>query len=168
MRCPCGRRTGPARESSMLFISYGTRAGPVRDPQVCSTASLPTRKGIDTCRICKNHTWASHAAYGARMSPLRYPHGLFKDCLRSLNSYGGRKFIMLALKLYRPRTGGKIHMVLHRPRTGPVRRRTDFCSKQAGNSLGTARTGPGSVMWLGHMWNMRLLIHSQTYAVPKL
>ena len=127
----------------MFFISYGTRAGPVRDPQGCRKASLWTRKGIDKTIICKNPTWASHVAYGARTGHLRYPHGLFKDCLRSLNPYEGRKVIMLALKLYRPRTGGKIHTVPHGPRTCPVRRRTDFCSKQAGNSLGKPVRGPG-------------------------
>ena len=28
VRCPCGHRAGPARESSMFFISYGTLRGP--------------------------------------------------------------------------------------------------------------------------------------------
>ena len=32
VRCPYGRRTGPARESQMFFISYGARAGPARVP----------------------------------------------------------------------------------------------------------------------------------------
>ena len=32
VRCPYGHRTDPARESSMFFISYRTRAGPARGP----------------------------------------------------------------------------------------------------------------------------------------
>ena len=43
VRCPCGHRTGPARESAMFLISYGTRMGLVRDPQVCRMAPLRTR-----------------------------------------------------------------------------------------------------------------------------
>ena len=55
----------------------------------------------------------------------RSPHGLSTGCLRRApygrqNSYG--------------------------PRTGPVSGRTIFVQ----NSPGTVRTGPGSMMWLGH------------------
>ena len=38
VRCPYGHRAGPARESSILFVSYGIRSGPVRDPQGCTLA----------------------------------------------------------------------------------------------------------------------------------
>ena len=51
VRRPCGRRTGPARESQMFFISCGIRTGPVRDPQACRTAPLRARQGMDTTRI---------------------------------------------------------------------------------------------------------------------
>ena len=43
-----------------------------------------------------------------------------------------------------PVQGGKIRTALHGARMGPVRGRTIF----AQNSHGTARTGPGSMMWL--------------------
>ena len=55
--------------------------------------------------------------------PLKAPYGLLTDCLR----------------------GGKI------PLTGPVSGLTyAFSSKQSVNIPGTARTGPGSMTWLGH------------------
>ena len=81
VRCPYGRRTGPARESQMFFISYGILTGPVRDPQGCRTAPLRARKGIDTTIICKNPARASYVAvrdpYGPRAGPARVVHGLF-------------------------------------------------------------------------------------------
>ena len=145
MRCPCGSLTGPVRESPMFFIIYGTRTGPVRDPQWCRTAPLRTRKGIDTTRLCKNLVWTWYMA-------LRAPHGMFTGCLWYLNPYGARKLIMDALKLYGHRTGRQNSYGAargpygHRVRTGPVSGRTIFVQ----NSPGTARTGPGSVMWLRH------------------
>ena len=73
--------TGPARESSMFFISYGARTGPVRNPQWCRTAPLRARKGIDTTTIGKNPARASYLAvrvpYGSLMVPARAVHGLF-------------------------------------------------------------------------------------------
>ena len=74
---------GPARESSMFFISYGTHTGPVRDPQGRRrTTSLRTRKGIDTARIDKNPARASYLAvwgpYGPLTVPARAVHGLFR------------------------------------------------------------------------------------------
>ena len=45
-----------------------------------------------------------------------------------------------------PVRGGKIRMAPHGVRAGPVSGRTIFVQ----NSPGTARTGPGSVMWLRH------------------
>ena len=147
---PCGHRTGPVRESSMFFISYGTRTGPVRDPQGCRTAPLRTRKGIDTTRIGKNPARASYFAVRGRTGPVRGPHGLFTGCLKSLNPYGARKLIMHALKLYGPRTGRQNSYGAARGPCGPREWTYDFCSKQPVNSPGTARTGPGSVMWLRH------------------
>ena len=62
LRIPWVPRAGPARKSSMFFISYGTRTGPVRDPQGCRTAALRTRKGIDTTRIGKTPARVSYLA----------------------------------------------------------------------------------------------------------
>ena len=113
--------------------------GPVRDPQGCRTAplSIRTRKGIDTTRIGKNPARASSFA-------VRGPYGLFTDCLKSLNPYRARKLIMHALKFYGPHTGRQYSYGAARGPCG----RTIFFSKQHVNSPGTARTGPGSVMWL--------------------
>ena len=70
-----GARTGLARESSMFFISHGTRTGPVRDPQGCRTAPLRARKGVNTTTIGKNPARASYLAvrgpYGPRMGCSR-------------------------------------------------------------------------------------------------
>ena len=128
MRCPYEHRMGPARESSMFFISYGTRTGPVHDPQGCHTVSLWTRKGIDTTIIA----WASYLA-------VRSPYGPRMGCLQSLNPYGARKLIMHALKLYGPHTGRQNS---YGTVQGPCRPREwtyDLCSKQPGNSRYGAR-----------------------------
>ena len=117
----------------MFFISYGARMGPVRDPQGCRTAALRTRKGIHTIRIGKTPARASYLA-------VRAPYGLFPSCLWTQNPYGARKLIMHALKLYGPRTGRQNSY------GAPVSGRTVFVQ----NSPGTARTGPGGVMWLRH------------------
>ena len=69
VRCPYGRRTGPARESQMFFVPYGVRTGPVRDPQGCRTAHLQAHKGIDTTIICKNHARASYVVVRALCGP---------------------------------------------------------------------------------------------------
>ena len=78
----CGACTGPVQESSMFFISYGTRMGPVRDPQGCRTAPLRTRKGIDKTRIGKNpaRVWyfAVRAPCGPSTVPARAVHRLCK------------------------------------------------------------------------------------------
>ena len=141
VRCPYGRRTGPAWESSMFFVSYGTRAEPTRVP--CGTLT------IDTSRNCKN-TGSFMWPHGSRTGPLHSPHGLFTGCLRSLNSYGARKLIMYALKLYGPRTWGQNSYCAARGPCGPCVSTYYFCLKQPGNSPGTARTGPGIMMRLGH------------------
>ena len=60
VRCPCGHRTDPARESSMFFISYGIRTGPVRDPQGCRTTPLRTHEGIGTTKIGINLARATY------------------------------------------------------------------------------------------------------------
>ena len=128
-----------AREPSMFFILYGTRTGPVQDPQGCCTTPLRTRKGIDTTRIDKNPARASYLA-------VRGPHWLFTGCLGCQNPYGARKLIIYALNPTAPVRRGKIRTAPHEASAGPVSGRTIFVQ----NSPGTARTGPGSVMWLGH------------------
>ena len=151
VRCPCGRRTGLARESQMFFISYGIRTGPVRDPQGCRAAPLRARKGIDTTRIWKNAAWASYVA-------VRGPYGpraLFTGCLWYLNPNGARELIMHALKLYGPRTGRQNSYGAARAPYGPREWTCDFCSKQPRNNPGTTRTGPGSVMW----WKSNYIHH---------
>ena len=150
MRGPHGHRTGPERKSSMFFISYGTctrpcgtRKGAVRQPygHVRELTPPELAKLPHGCRI-----WP----YGARTGPLRAPQGLFKGCLQYLNPYGTRKLIMHALNFYGPRTGRQNSSGAARGPCGPCEWTYDFCSKQSGNSPGTARTGPGSVMWLRH------------------
>ena len=138
VRCPYGHRTGPAR-GSMFFISYRTRTGPVRDPQGCRTTPLWTRKGIDTTIIGKNPAWASYLAVRGRTGPLRFPHGLFTGWLQSLNLDGARKLIMLALKLYGPRTGRQNSYGAARGPCGLRECTYGFCSKQPGNSPYRAR-----------------------------
>ena len=125
-RCPCGHRAGPVREPSMFFISYGTRTGPVRDPQGCRTAPLRTRKGINSARIGKIQHGRRIWPYGSRTGHLRLSHGLFTGCLTSLNPYEARKLKMHALKLCGPRTGRQNSYGTARARAGPVRGRTIF------------------------------------------
>ena len=127
----------------MFIITYGTRTGPVRDPQGWRTAPLRTRKGIDPTIIGKNPARASYLAVRGPYGPLRPPHGLFTGCLQYLNPYGARRLIMHAFKLYGPRTGRQNSYGAARGLCGPREWTYDFCSKQPGNS-----TGPGSVMWL--------------------
>ena len=128
----------------MFFISYGTRTEPMRDPQGRRTTPLRARKGIDSLQELtkiphRRRIWP----YGVCTGPLRSPHGLFTGCLGYQNPYGARKLIMHAWKLYGPRT---VRQNSYGARAGPVSERTIFVQ----NSPGTARTGPGSVMWLGH------------------
>ena len=141
MGTPCGARTGIVRapHENLQCFSYPT--GPVRGP--CGTRKGAVRQpyghvnlGIDTTRIGKTPARASYLT-------VRDPYGRRRGCSRAvlqyINSYGARKLIMHALKLYGPRTG-------RQNSDGPVSGRTIFVQ----NSPGTARTGPGSVMWLRH------------------
>ena len=122
----------------MFFISYGTRTGPMRDPQGCRTAAIRTRKGIDTTRIGKTPARASYLVvrrpYGPLTGPAEAVHGLFKK-----NPYGARKLIMHALQLYGPRTGRQNSYGAARGPCGPPEWTYDFCSKQPGNSPYGAR-----------------------------
>ena len=133
-RAPYRPRTG----ISNVSISYGTRKGPVRDPQGCRMVPLRTRKGIDTTEFAKIPNGRRMWPYG----PLVVPHGLFMGCLWSLTPYGARKLIMHALKLYESRTGRQIRTAPHGSRTGPVSGRTIFLQnshEQPGNSPYGAR-----------------------------
>ena len=148
---PCCASTSivQAPYGNLQCFSYPT--GPVWDPQGCRTAPLRTRKGIDTTRIGKNPARASYFAVRGPC-PVRFPHGMFTGCLKSLNPYGARKLIMHALKLYGPRTGRQSSYGAARGPCGPREWTYDFCSKQPVNSPGTARMGPGSVMWPRHYY----------------
>ena len=122
LRDPCGTRKGAVRQP------YGH----VREFTQPELAKIPYGRRI----------WP----YG----PLTAPHGLFTGCLRFINPYGARKLILHALKLYGSRTGRQNSYGAARGQCGPREWTYDFCSKQPGNSPGTARTGPESVMWLRH------------------
>ena len=137
VQCRCGHRTGPAWESPMFFIFYGSRMGPVQEPQGCRMAPLRTREGIDTTRICKKKRTG---VVCDRTGPVYAP---YMGCLWSLNPYGACKLMMHAFKLFGPCTGRQ-NSYGAAPVTG--------CTIFVQNSPGTARTGPGSVMWLGHQF----------------
>ena len=141
----------PARESLMIFISCNTRAGPVRgpvrDPRGCHTVPLQTCSGIGTTRIGKNPARASYLSV----------RGPFTGCWRSINTYGARKLIMHALKIYGPYTRRQNSYGAARGPHGPREWPCDFCSKQFVNNPGTARTGPRSVMWLWHEYTRTML-----------
>ena len=83
LRTPCVLtrlyRAGPARESSIFFISYRTRTGPVRNPQGCRAAPLRTRKGIGkTKNPARASSLVVRGPYGPLTAPARAVHGLFK------------------------------------------------------------------------------------------
>ena len=134
-----GHRAGPARESSMFCISYGTRTGP------CGTSKGAVRHPYGHVRelIQPELTKIPHGRriwpYGTSTGPLQSPHGLFTGCLGYQNPYGARKFIMHALKLYGPRTGRQNSYGAARGPYGPREWTYDFCSKQPGNSPYGAR-----------------------------
>ena len=140
--------------------SMGTRAGPVRasygprteifnafhilrDP--CGTRKGAVRQPYGHVRELTQPEFGKTPARASYLA-VRAPQGLFTGCLHSLNPYGARKLIRHALKLYGPRTGRQNSYGAVRARAGPVSGRTIFVQ----NSPGTARTGPGSVMWLRH------------------
>ena len=90
----CGSRTGIFNVFHILRGLCGTRKGAVRCPygharELTQPELAKSRTGVVFCRT----------------GPVRFPHGLFMGCLKSLNPYGARKLIMHALKLYAPRTG---------------------------------------------------------------
>ena len=137
---------------NLQCFSYPT--GPVRGP--CGTRKGAVRRPYGHARdltqpeLAKIPHGRRILPYGSRTGPVRFPHELFTGCLKSLNPYGARKLIMHALKLYGPRTRRQNSYGAARGPCGPREWTYDFCSKQPVNSPGTARTGPGSVMWLRH------------------
>ena len=139
MGTPCGARAGT--HGNLQCFSYHT--GPVWGP--CGTRKGAVRQPYGHVRELTQPESAKlqHGRriwpYGVRTGPLWTPQGLFTGCLQYLNPYGARKLIMHALKL-------KIRTAPHGARAGPVSGRTIFVQ----NIPGTARTGPGSVMWLRH------------------
>ena len=78
VRCLCGRRMGPACESQMFYISYGTRMGPVWDPQACRMATLRARKGIDTTRMYNKSARSSYVILWGRTGPPTAPAWVFQ------------------------------------------------------------------------------------------
>ena len=163
---PCGARAGIVRApyGNLQCFSYPT--GAVRGP--CGTRKGAVRRPYGHAReltqpeLAKIPHGRRILPYGAergRTGPVRGPHGLFTGCLKSLNPYGARKLIMHALKLYGPRTGRQNSYGAARGPCGPREWTYDFCSKQPVNSPGTARTGPGSVMWLRHYSDNKVQWH---------
>ena len=147
---PCGARAGIVRSpyGNLQYFSYPT--GPVRGP--CGTLKGAARRPYGHAGTWHNQNWQKSrtGVVFCRTGPVRFPHGLFTGCLKSLNPYGARKLIMHALKLYGPRTGRQNSYGAARGPCGPREWTYDFCSKQPVNSPGTACTGPWSVMWLRH------------------
>ena len=89
----------------MFFISYGTRTGPVRDPQGCYTATLRTRKGIDTTRIGKTRAQASYLAVRGPYRPLMGTAGAVYGLFTIPKPVRGPLVYNALLKLYGPRMG---------------------------------------------------------------
>ena len=139
-------RTMPVRAPHGNHQCFSYPTGPVRGR--AGPARVPYGSLADTQGNWHNQNWQNSrtgVVFG-RTGPLRAPQGLFTGCLQYLNLYGARKLIMHALKLYGPHTGRQNSYGAARGRAGPVSGRTIFVQ----NSPGTARTGPGSVMWLRH------------------
>ena len=143
VRASYGPRTGMFNIFHIPRDPYGARVGPARVPYGALT---------DTQGNWHNQNWQKNPhgrrilPYGPRTVPARAVHGLFKIS----KPVRARKLIMHALKLYRPRTGRQNSYGAARGPCGPREWTYDFCPKQPVNSPGTARTGPGSVMWLRH------------------
>ena len=128
-------------------------------PRTGKCFSYPTGSVKGPYGTCKSAVWHPYRQvreltqpefakipHGRRIWPygaVWAPHGLFMGWLQSLNPYRARKLMMHALKLYGPRTGRQNS---YRASVGPVSGHTIFVQ----NSPGTARTGPGSVVWLRH------------------
>ena len=140
---PCGARKGIVRAPYGNLQCFSCPTGPVRGP--CGTRKGAIRRPYGHARELTQPELGK-IPHGRRI----LPYGLFTGCLKYLNPYWARKLIMHALKLYGPRTGRQNSYGAARGPCGPHEWTYDFCSKQPVNSPGTARRGPGSVMWLRH------------------
>ena len=151
---PCGARTGIVRAPHGNLQCFSYPKGPLWGP--CGTHKGAVRQSYGHVRELTQRELSKlpHGhriwPYGAHTGPVQNPQGLFTGCWQYLNQYGARKLIMHALKLYGSRTGRQNSYGAARDPCGTREWTHDFCSKQPGNSPGTARTGPGSVMWLRH------------------
>ena len=150
MGTPYGHRAGPTRKSSMFFISYGTRTGPCRTLKGAVRQPYGHVRELTQPEMAKLPHGRRIWPYEVRTGPLLAPKGLSTGCLQYINPYAARKLIMHALKLYGSRTGRQNSYGAARGPCGPREWTYNFCSKQPGKSPGTARTGPGSVMWPRH------------------
>ena len=146
LRASHGPRTGISNLFHNLQGPYGARAWPARVPYDTFTYIYGKWHNQNLQKFNKGLACGRTGPYG----PLVVTHGLFTGCLWYLNPYGARKLIMHALKLYGLRTERQNSYGAVQGAYGPREWTYDFCSKQHGNSTGTARTGPGSVMWLRH------------------
>ena len=113
---------GPARESSMFYISNGTRTGPVLDPQGFRTAHFRTIRELTQSEFAKIPHGRRMSPYGARTVPTRAVHGLFAIS----KPIRARKLIMLALKPYGPRTWRQNSYRAAQGPYGPVSGRSIF------------------------------------------
>ena len=133
-----------------VWASYGPRMGIsnvfhiLREPYgACAgTARVPYGTITDTWGNWHNQNLQKKrtGVICDRTGPVYAP---YMGCLWSLNPYGACKLMMHAFKLFGPCTGRQ-NSYGAAPVTG--------CTIFVQNSPGTARTGPGSVMWLGHQF----------------
>ena len=123
---PCDARSGVVRAPHGNFQCFSYPTGPVRDPCGIHNGAARHPYGHVKELTQPELTRIPQGVVCGRTGPLRYPEGLFTGCLRSVNPCGALKLIMHALKLYGPRTGGKIRMAPHGPRTGPLSGRMIF------------------------------------------
>ena len=104
VRCTCGHRTGPARESSMFFISYGIRTGPYGEAKFVRRRTGPVRAPwVDVRFLFKTAreqpvrgpaVWCDwginiglfDAYFSSRCIVDFDPNWAFPDCNSSLNS----------------------------------------------------------------------------------
>ena len=97
-------RAVPVRASYRNIQCFSYPTGPVRGP--CGTRKGAVRRPYGHARELTQPELAKSltGVVFCRTGPVRFPHGLFTGCLKSLNPYGAHKLIMHALKLYGPRT----------------------------------------------------------------
>ena len=107
MRGPCGHRMGPARKSSMFFISYGTRTGPCRTRKGAVRQPYRHVRELTQPELAKLPHGRRIWPYGALTGPTGAVHGLFtickhvrgplaySACIKTLRApYGEAKFVL--------------------------------------------------------------------------